>query len=180
MTSTAALQLPAELRLSIIVARARNDVIGRDNQLVWAIPEELGHFKRATMGHALIIGRKTWESIGRPLPGRRMIVVSGNTGWQADGIEIVPGLQQAFELALTATDAHPSPPAEVFVAGGARIYEQTIALASRVLITQVDLAPDGDVHFRWRPDEHWECITRNPHHSKNGIAYEIQDWRKQS
>ncbi len=180
MTPTAALEVPAGLRLSIIVARARNDVIGRNNQLVWSIPEELGHFKRATMGHALIIGRKTWESIGRPLPGRRMIVVSGNTDWQAEGIETVPGLQQAFELALTATDDHPSPPAEVFIAGGARLYEQTTALVSRMLITQVDLEPEGDVFFGWRPSEHWDCIARNPYCSKNGIAYEIQDWRRQS
>jgi len=170
--------LPAGICVSLIVARADNDVIGRDNDLVWRIPEELQHFKTATMGHAIVMGRKTWSSIGRPLPGRRIIVVSGDPDLQAAGCETATDLVSALKLAITPTERHPDPPAEVFVAGGANVYQQTVDIASRILLTQVALEPPGDVSFDWRPDESWQCVSRNPSQSANGISYEIQDWRR--
>ncbi|MGH1360053.1 MAG: dihydrofolate reductase [Burkholderiaceae bacterium] len=173
------LSVPANLRISLIVARAANGVIGNKNELVWSIPEELKHFKQATMGHALIVGRKTWDSIGRPLPGRRMIVVSRNAGLQADGIEIVASLDQALVLAGTATSNHPTPDAEVFIAGGAQLYEQTTDIASRILVTEVALEPDGDAFFHWQPTTEWSCVARQSNTSTTGIEYQIQDWRRQ-
>lgn len=171
------LQIPRNLRISLIVARANNDVIGNGDKLAWRIPEELQHFKTATMGHTLVMGRKTWQSIGRPLPGRRTIVVSANATLVTPGCELVSSLAAAFKLAGTATSEHPAPGAEVFIAGGAQIYRQTVAFATRVLLTQVDLEPPGDALFRWSPPESWLCTARVPAVSTTGIGFEIQDWR---
>jgi len=170
--------IPAGISVSLIVARADNDVIGRDNDLVWRIPEELQHFKAATMGHAIVMGRKTWSSIGRPLPGRRMIVMSSDANFDANGCESAHNLTAAIELAVTPTDQYPNPPAEVFVAGGANVYRQTVGIARRISLTQVALEPEGDVTFDWRADDQWECISREPAQSRTGISYEIQDWRR--
>ncbi|MFK7962635.1 MAG: dihydrofolate reductase [Burkholderiaceae bacterium] len=170
--------LPAGISVSLIVARADNNVIGRDNDLVWKIPEELQHFKSATMGHAIVMGRKTWSSIGRPLPGRRMIVMSSDPEFRATGCENASDLTDAFKLAVTPTEQYRSPPAEVFVAGGAHVYRQTVSIANRILLTQIALSPEGDVTFDWQPDEQWHCVTREPAMSRAGIAYEIQDWRR--
>lgn len=170
--------LPAGISVSIIVARADNFVIGRDNDLVWRIPEELQHFKSATMGHAIVMGRKTWSSIGRPLPGRRMIVMSGDAGFQANGCESAADLVSALKLAVTPTQHYPDPPAEVFVAGGANVYQQTVDIANRILLTQVALEPVGDVFFDWQPNENWQCVNRQPLKSKTGVSFEIQDWRR--
>ena len=170
--------VPAGASVSLIVARADNDVIGRDNDLVWHIPEELQHFKSVTMGHAIVMGRKTWSSIGRPLPGRRMIVMSGDASFEANGCECATNLTAAIALAVTPSDQYPDPPAEVFVAGGANVYQQAVGIARRILLTQVALTPEGDVTFDWRADDQWQCIDRKPATSRTGISYEIQDWRR--
>jgi len=172
--------LPAGICVSLIVARANNDVIGRDNDLVWRIPEELQHFKSSTMGHAIIMGRKTWTSIGRPLPGRRMIVLSTDPAFKPEGAECASDLSAALALAATPSKQFPNPPAEVFIAGGANVYQQSVELAKRILLTQVALEPEGDVTFDWHPDDSWECISRSPAQSRTGISFEIQDWRRKS
>jgi dihydrofolate reductase len=165
--------------LTIIVARARNGVIGHDNRLPWHLPEELQHFKRSTTGHAVIMGRKTFDSIGRPLPGRRMIVVTRNTDWRHEGCETADSLQAAWALCES---PHPlvTNPLEVFVAGGAQLYEQARPLASRMLITEIDLAPEGDVHFGEPDSQEWELSDCSSHTSANGCQFDIQDWRRRS
>ncbi len=130
------------------------------------------------MGHALIVGRKTWESIGRPLPGRRMIVISRNIAFEAPGCESATSVRDAIELATSATAEHPVPAAEIFVAGGAQIYRHAFAWASRVLITHVDLAPEGDVSFPWPLAHTWTRFSEAAHISSNGTRYRVEDWRR--
>jgi dihydrofolate reductase len=126
-------------RLTLIVAMGRNRVIGRDNGLPWRIPEDLAYLKRVTMGHALIMGRTTFESIGRPLPGRRTIVVTRQTSWHAPGTETADSLARAWQIC--------SAEEEAFVAGGAALYEEGLLLADRLLITEIDREYAGDTFF---------------------------------
>lgn len=138
----------------IIAAVARNRVIGKDNTLIWNIPEDMAHFKALTSGHAVIMGRKTWESLPprfRPLPGRRNIVISRQAGYAAPGAELADSLDGALRLAATEPTA--------FIIGGAQIYEQAMSVADRLEITEVNLEPAGDAWFpaidpnRWRVDQ---------------------------
>lgn len=124
---------------SLIVARARNGVIGRDNALPWRLPADLAFFKRTTMGAPIVMGRKTWESIGRPLPGRRNIVVSRTLGDAPSEVIVVPDLSSAFAAA--------APADEVFVIGGAKLYAEALAVADRIYLTELDADVDGDTHF---------------------------------
>ncbi|MFN4341015.1 MAG: dihydrofolate reductase [Azonexus sp.] len=137
----------------IIAAVARNRVIGKDNTLIWNIPEDMAHFKALTSGHTVIMGRKTWESLPprfRPLPGRRNIVISRQADYAAPGAELADSLDSALRLAASGPIA--------FIIGGAQIYEQAMAVADRLEITEVDLEPAGDAWFptidpgRWRID----------------------------
>lgn len=127
------------LLISIIVAMAENRVIGQNGQLPWDLPEDLQRFKRLTMGHTLVMGRRTFESIGKPLPGRRTIVVSRNPGYVAPGCDVVSSLDAALELA--------APAEEVFICGGAEIYQQALPVAGRIYLTEVDSVIDGDTSF---------------------------------
>jgi len=141
-------------RLTIIVARARNGVIGRGGKLPWHLPEDLAHFKRTTMGHPIIMGRRTWTSIGRPLPGRKSIVVSRDQTFQAPGALVVPSLAAA----LAAAGAK-----EVFVIGGARLYAEAMPLAHRLMVTEIDADFDGDT-FLGAPDlGAWHAVQRERH-----------------
>lgn len=141
--------------LVLIVARARNGVIGANGALPWRLPEDLAHFKRATMGHPIIMGRKTWQSIGRPLPGRRSIVVTRDRGFKAIGAEVVHSLDDA--LALT-RDA-----AEVFVIGGAQLYAEALPRTDRILLTALDADFDGDTQFPLPPGGEWTETARVHH-----------------
>lgn len=146
--------------LTIIVARARNGVIGRDNQLPWHLPEDLAFFKRTTMGAPIIMGRKTHESIGRPLPGRRNIVVTRDAARRFDGCEIATGIQDA--LTLAAKDGA----AEAFLIGGTQLYEQGIDLADKLVITEIDADFEGDATFPAPDSAQWEVLSREAHQSE--------------
>lgn len=126
--------------LTVIVAVADDGTIGDHGRLPWHLPEDLRHFKAATMGHAMIMGRKTWDSIGRALPGRRSIVVTRDRTWSAEGAERAGSLSEAVAMAR-ATDDDPR------VIGGAAIYAEALPLATRVLLTEVHSSPGGDVRF---------------------------------
>lgn len=140
--------------VALIAAVARNGVIGRDNGLVWRLPSDLKRFKALTLGRPLIMGRKTFQSIGRPLPGRETIVVTRQSQFRAEGVLSAPDLDAAFALAARRAAALGAN--EIMVAGGGDIYAQTISRADRLFLTEVALAPDGDVRFpaiemaRWR------------------------------
>jgi len=140
------------------------------NQIPWHIPEELTHFKNSTLGHALILGRKTFDSIGRALPGRQMIVVTRNADWQHEGCERAGSLAQAIDRV--------EPERDCFIAGGAQLYELALPLASRQIITEIDLAPAGDVFFPDPDPALWRRVDSQAHQSSTGIAYRIDDWVK--
>ena len=139
---------------TIVVAAARRGAIGRDGALPWHLPEDLAHFRRVTMGHTLVMGRRTWESIGRPLPGRRMVVVSSRALDLPDTVVRAPDPTSALELAL-ADDADPS------IVGGATIYESLLDRVDRIELTRIDRdVPDADTFFRVPDGDFVEVATR--------------------
>lgn len=166
--------------VTLLVARARNGVIGRDNALPWHLPEDLAHFKRSTMGYPIVMGRRTYESIGRALPGRRSIVITSKAAWQAPGCERATSLADALAMA---TKPAPDPAIrgdEIFVIGGARLFNEALPLAQRVLVTEIDLLAQGDVHFDAPGPPQWQLTSSQPQESANGLRYRIDDWRRVS
>jgi dihydrofolate reductase len=152
--------------LTLIVARARNGVIGRDNRLPWHLPEDLAFFKRATMGAPIIMGRKTHESIGRPLPGRRNIVVTRDPARRFDGCETVTSIDAA--LALAAQDGAP----EAFLIGGTELYAQATAFADKLVITEIDEDFEGDATFPAPDPTQWEPVSREPLRSEGDRPFD--------
>jgi dihydrofolate reductase len=141
--------------ISMIVARSRNHVIGRDNQMPWKISADLQFFKRITMGFPVIMGRKTWESIGRPLPGRRNIVVSRNADLTLIGAEVAGSLEEALDRL--------SESARVFVIGGEQLFKQAFDKTDRLYITEIDLdIADGDTFFEVPNANQWQELERTP------------------
>ena len=134
---------------------ARNRVIGRNNALPWHLPADLKRFKALTMGHAVILGRKTFDAIGKPLPGRRWIVVTRDRDWRHTGAEVAHDLDQAVRAV-----AHE---AEVFVAGGAEVYAQALARADRLYLTVIHADIDGDARFPAIEPAEWRLIEDQPH-----------------
>ncbi|MFW5877337.1 MAG: dihydrofolate reductase [Myxococcota bacterium] len=127
--------------LALIVAMARHRIIGRGNDLPWRVPEDLAHFRRVTTGHAIIMGRRTHESIGRPLPKRRNIVVTRQTDLRIDGCDVVHSLDEGIRLARQGGDDTP------IVIGGAHLYAEALPRATRLYITEIDRDVEGDVRF---------------------------------
>ena len=149
--------------VTIVAAVARNRVIGRDNDLPWRIPEDLRRFKELTMGGVLVMGRKTYESIGRPLPGRRTVVVSRNPDLEIEGVEMAPSLEMALEIA--GGD-------DVFVVGGGEIYRQAMGVADVLEITEVDAEPEGDTFFPEIDPADWREVARAPGDGFSFVRYE--------
>ena len=153
--------MPASL--SLIVATDRNHGIGIHNTLPWRLPEDLAFFKRTTSGHAIIMGRKTFDSIGRPLPNRRNIVVTRNPDWTQQGVERAGSLDEALHLAGEG---------EVFVIGGAQIYLDAIQRADKLIVTEIDAVFDCDAFFPAIDPAAWTEVSRERHHSTgNGWDY---------
>ena len=159
---------------TIIVARARNGAIGLDNRLPWHLPEDLAHFRRTTMGHTIVMGRKTWASIGKPLPGRRMVVLSRGTPALPEGVERQPGLAEA--LCAHAAGEHRAQ--QVFVIGGAEVYRAARELATRMIVTEIDLQPRADTYFETPDPQAWEVTSRTDHEAKDGTRYAIVEYRR--
>lgn len=158
--------------ISMIVARSRNHVIGRDNQMPWKISADLQFFKKVTMGHPVIMGRKTWESIGRPLPGRRNIVVSRNAELQLTGAEVVNSL----EAALATLNEFP----RVFVIGGEQLFTQAFPKADRLYITEIDMDVEGgDTFFAVPNPSEWKEVERTPA-SEGAITFNFITLERQS
>jgi dihydrofolate reductase len=152
-----------------IAAVAANGVIGARNDIPWRIPADWQRFKALTMGHVLIMGRKTYDSIGRPLPGRTTLVITRDRMWRGDGVRAVPSLEAAFEQALLLD------PKIIFIAGGGEIYQAAWDRLTRLEITEVDQNPDGDVKFpRIDPDE-WIETSR-----KSCDGYSFVSYRRRS
>ncbi len=149
--------------LTLIVATDRQNGIGIHNTLPWRLPEDLAFFKRTTTGHPIIMGRKTFDSIGRPLPNRRNIVVTRNPDWSHASVEAVASLQQAAALAGDG---------EAFVIGGAQVYAEALPLATRLIITEIGADFECDAFFPKLAPSEWVETSREPHHSvDNGFDY---------
>ncbi len=146
--------------LLLVAAVARNGVIGADNRLLWRLSSDLKRFKTLTLGKPLVMGRKTFVSIGRPLPGRETIVVTRDPDFRAEGVFVAHGLNSA--LALAQDRARAMDAAAIVIAGGGEIYAQTIGLAARLAITEVALAPDGDARFPPIDAKLWREVRREP------------------
>ncbi len=151
--------------ISIIVAMSENRVIGRAGDLPWHISADLNRFKRLTTGHSIIMGRKTYDSIGRPLPRRRSIVISSDRTLERAGAEVVANLDTALEL--TAAEV------EVFIIGGSSIYKLALPHADRLYVTQIHAKVDGDVFFPYFDRSSWALVEESPRQidEKSNLAY---------
>lgn len=144
------------IQLSIIVALDAQRGIGVNNTLPWRLPEDLAHFKRLTTGHPIIMGRKTFDSIGRPLPNRRNIVITRNPDWRHDGVDSVGSLDAAIALA-------DGPVA--YLIGGAQIFTQALPLTDQLIVTEIDKTFDCDTYFPSLDPQQWQEVAREQHHS---------------
>lgn len=149
----------------IIAAVARNGVIGVEGGLPWRIPEDLARFKELTMGQALVMGRVTFESIGRALPGRSTIVLTRRPGWARDGVEVAGTLEEGLEMAASRGQ-------DAFVAGGSEVYGAALGLADRMELTEVDAEPDGDTWFPEVDWSRWREVYRQPGDGFAFVTYE--------
>ncbi|MEE1943654.1 dihydrofolate reductase [Pedobacter sp. KR3-3] len=152
-------------QLSIVVAIAENRAIGKNNQLLWHLPADLKHFKQITSGHTIIMGRKTYDSIGKPLPNRRNIVITRQNGLQLEGVEVVNSLSEALAL-CTAEN-------EVFVIGGAEIYKAALPLTQKIYLTTVHQSFEADAFFPEINANEWAETEKESHSpdEKNALSY---------
>lgn len=150
------------MTVTLVAAVAANGVIGADGTMPWHLPEDLARFKALTMGHTMIMGRRTYESIGRPLPGRTTVVVTRQPDWSADGVIVVGSVDDA--LAIPDDD-------EAFVVGGAEIYRQTLDAADVLEITLIDERPAGDTYFPEVDWEDWEEVEREDHDGFSFVTF---------
>ncbi len=143
------------MKISIVVAMAANGVIGQDNELPWHLPADLKHFKQTTMGKPILMGRKTWESIGRPLPGRTNIVITRDSSYYAAGCIVVDSIEAAISAAGEQD--------EVMVIGGAELYRQVLPYADTIYLTRIHERFEGDTRFPEIPDTEWQQLERVDH-----------------
>ena len=154
------------MNVALVAAMTEDRVIGRGNGLPWHLPEDLRHFKRLTLGHPVVMGRKTWESVGTPLPGRHNIVVTRQRGYQADGADVAPSLQAALGLVRDEP--------EVFVVGGAEIYAQALPLADTIHLTVIHTRDvPGDVHFPPFEGPEWAIAEELQHPADERHAWPL-------
>lgn len=156
------------MKLSLIVAANTEGAIGRNNELLWHLPKDLKRFKTLTMGKPILMGRKTFESIGKPLPGRTSFVITRNSAFQADGVVTCASLEDAVQKAR-GTHAD-----EAFVIGGGEIYIQALPLADRIYLTRVYEKSEGDAHFRIPDENQWEIVSREYHESDDRHASDFE------
>ncbi len=143
------------MRLSIVVAMDSNRLIGKDNGLPWHLPADLAFFKKLTTGNTILMGRKTFDSIGRPLPNRRNIIITRNADIEIAGCEVVNSIEKALSLVQSET--------EVMVIGGAKLYQQILPIADRLYITQVEGEFDGDTYFPPYDEKNWRQVSCESH-----------------
>lgn len=162
-------------RISLIVAIGDNHVIGKRNELLWHIPDDLKRFKQLTLGHPVVMGRKTFDSIiaflGKPLPGRQNIVITRDTSWSYEGVTVAHSLEEAVEAAEE-TD-------EIFIIGGEQIYRQALPIADRLYLTRIDDAKEGDAFFPPYEDD-FKTVLNSETREHNGLTYHWIDLERSS
>ncbi len=151
------------MKISIIAAMSENRVIGRDGALPWHLPDDLARFKTITTGHTVIMGRKTFESVGKPLPNRRSIVISRNTDYQCEGVVVAHSFDEALECGVGQE--------EVFVLGGQAVYELALPRSDRIYLTMVHASIDGDTHFPPFDPSEWRLVEDERHEADDRHAY---------
>jgi dihydrofolate reductase len=160
--------------LSLLVAAAENNVIGKNNQLPWHLPNDLRYFKNQTWGLPILMGRKTFESIGKPLPGRKNIVITRNKNWKSQGILVVHSLEEAIKL------AEADGVKEIFVIGGAEIFNDAFDKAQRLYLTRVHEVIDGDTYLKGMNEAEWTMVKNRfcPADDKNAFDHSFQVWER--
>lgn len=161
------------MMLSLIAAVSKNNIIGNDNRLIWHLPADLAHFKKITSGHTIIMGRKTYESIGRALPNRRNIIVTRQEFFEAPGCEVMGSLQEAVDSCLKEE--------EVFIIGGGDIFTQVLPAADKIYLTRIYKDFDGDAKFPELNFSEWKLMKYVRHHSdeKNQYEYSFSEYERQ-
>ncbi len=160
--------------ISIIVAVSKNGAIGKDNQLLWRLPEDLKRFKKLTLGHPIIMGRKTFDSIGKPLPGRQSIVVTRNPEFRFDDVLVVHSIEDAIAEAKKLNSE------EVFIIGGGELYNITLPLADKLYITEVETEIEGDTFFNIDQPDRWLETERTVHQAddRHAFSYNFVNYKK--
>ena len=160
------------MKLSLIVATAHNNVIGRNNELPWHLPQDLKYFKSVTLSKPIIMGRKTFESIGKPLPGRTNIVVTRQKNWNFAGVLVAKSVEEALEIGQQFRAEQNSLTDEIMVIGGAEIYRHALAIADRVYLTKIDAKVDGgDAFFPELSPAQWKIISELPGDSDANLKH---------
>lgn len=164
------------INLSLLVAAGEDNVIGKDNQLPWHLPNDLKYFKNQTWGLPILMGRKTFESIGKPLPGRKSIVITRSKDWKHEGVTVVHSVEEAIGKAAEFGVK------EIFVIGGAEIFKTSFNSANRIYLTRIHHHFDGDAHFPSLPENEWELIKSRycDADEKNAYAHTFQVWERRS
>jgi dihydrofolate reductase len=166
--------VPLPMLISLVVAAAKNNVIGLKGELPWRLPNDMKFFKNVTWGMPVVMGRKTFESLGKALPGRKNIVISRNNGFNAEGVVLVKNIEDALFVAGE-TDAR-----EVMVIGGGEIYKTLFPKAGRIYITRVDTEPEGDTYFPPIDPKEWHLMSQKDHEAdeKHAYNYSFQVWER--
>jgi dihydrofolate reductase len=156
---------PGTTRIYLVAAVARNGVIGAAGRLLWHLPEDLKHFKNLTLGHPIIMGRRTWDSLGKPLPGRENIVISRKPGFEAPGASVAASIEAAIALCAGESVA--------FVIGGAEIYAAALPLADGLVLTEIQQDYEGDTRFPDWDRKAWRVSQRETHTSTEGVRFDL-------
>jgi dihydrofolate reductase len=157
---------PGRTRVVMVAARATNGVIGRDGGIPWKIPADFAHFKRVTVGHPLVLGRTTFEGIGRPLPDRQSIVVTRDPDWSHDGVLVARSVEEAIAIGAGLDEI-------VHIGGGAQVYRDALPLSTGQILTEVRASPHGDTHYPQFDESHWREV-RHEAHLDHAPPYEIR------
>lgn len=156
--------------VQLVVAYSNNRAIGRDNALPWRLPADLAHFKRVTLGQPIVMGRNTWESLGRPLPGRPNLVISRNPNYQAAGATVYPTLETALAACQDAE--------RICIIGGEQIFKHALDIADEVIATEVHASVDGDTFFPPMAAGAWQETERLPQPEENGYAFDFVVYKR--
>jgi dihydrofolate reductase len=155
------------MMISMIVAVAENGVIGKNNDLPWHLPDDLKFFKNTTKGHVILMGRKCFESFGKPLPHRTNVIITRNTEYKQEGAKVVHSLEDALSVAKEKQET------EVFVCGGEEIYRQSMDKADKLYLTRIHAKVEGDVHFPDYDEDQWELISEEYHSTDEKHVYDF-------
>jgi dihydrofolate reductase len=160
------------MKISMVVAAALNEAIGKNNQLLWHLPEDLKFFKRTTMGFPIVMGRNTFESVGKPLPGRRNVIISRNLALKIEGCEVVHSAEEALSLLKDVP--------EIMIVGGAEVYRMFLPLADRIFMTRVETSPDADTFFPVLPPDQWKMISQEQHPAdeRHMFPFRFETWTR--